>query len=219
MQCYGEAWLELGRLYASKGDTNAARRYFVRAHTFARRAGLRKLRGHARHGLMRAAMAGDDYGAALHHGTMALREFRHDRERVDVVHDCAAVLLRQNPVDNAAACLGMLWEIIPSRRAGAERIASLLLVVRAAAVTGAADMLADAWFDAVHSIDLLGESCGSARLLLDLARAGSEAPGIDPARADEVARRAFNMAARVNDRAVALQADELRRELAGRGAP
>lgn len=66
---------------------------------------------------------------------------------------------------------------------------------------------------------LLYDPAYSARLLLDLARAGSQAPGIDPARTDEVARRAFTMAVHVNDRAVALQADALLKELAGRVAP
>jgi hypothetical protein len=107
----------------------------------------------------------------------------------------------------------MLRSVLPLRRAGAERIATLTLLVSAAGHAGQSDVLSDAWFDAVRALDRLDDSRDAARMLLDLARAASEAPGIDAGRIGDMARRAFNMAARVDDRTLAQEADAFRQEL------
>ncbi|HET7232438.1 MAG TPA: tetratricopeptide repeat protein [Longimicrobium sp.] len=210
---YGNALLALGRLHESKDDVERARRSYRRALTLGRRAGLRTLRAHARHGLMRMAARAGDLETARLHGESALRELGDGHAAALVIHDIAAVMLQQDPHANGATCLAMLRGIVPGRRAGVERISTLVLLVRAAGYAGEVDTLANAWFDAVSAIGRLGESPDAARLLLDLARTGSEAPGIDAAHTQDVARRAFAMAARVNDRAIAEEADTLRKEI------
>lgn len=210
---YAEAWLELGRLDELRGDMEAAGRGFKRAAAVSRRKGLRSVRAHAYHGLLRAAAMLGEYEAAKRHADKALRLFADHREHTHVVHDLAAMMLREDPQANARECSSMLRTIVPLRRCGVDRISSLTLLVRAAGYARDAGVLSDAWFDAVRAIERLDDSREAARLLLDLARAGSEAPGIDAVRVADIARRAFNMAARVGDRSIAQEADSFRQEL------
>jgi tetratricopeptide (TPR) repeat protein len=191
----------------------AAGQAFKRAAAVSRRKGLRSVRARAYHGLLRVAAMLGEYEAAKRHADKALRLFADHREHTHVVHDTVAMMLWEDPEANAKECSNMLRAMIPLRRSGVDRISSLTLLVRAAGYARDAGVLPDAWFDAVRAIERLDDSREAARLLLDLARAGSEAPGIDAARIADIARRAFNMAARVDDRPLAHEADTFRQEL------
>ena len=103
--------------------------------------------------------------------------------------------------------------MLPLRRSGSDRIATLTLLVRAAGYAGQDAILADAWFDAARAIERLDTSPDTARRLLDLARAGRDTRGMDAARVAEVARQAYHMAVRVEDRPLALEAEAFRLEL------
>lgn len=107
----------------------------------------------------------------------------------------------------------MLRAVLPLRRSGADRIATLTLLVHAAGYAGQDAILADAWFDAVGAIERLDSSRAAARRLLDLARTGRDTPGMEAARVTEAARMAFNVATRMGDRQLALEAEAFRLEL------
>ncbi|HEU4561771.1 MAG TPA: hypothetical protein VFS20_28360 [Longimicrobium sp.] len=211
---YAEAWLELGWLHASRGETESAGRAFKSALRVSRRNGrLRHVRARAHYGMMRVLAAAGDYTDAKLHGAKSLRWFGEHRERTGVTHDLAALMMEQEPVENAWECSEMLQSVLPLRRSGADRIATLTLLVRAAGYAGQDAIVADAWFNAVHVLERLDGSPDKARRLLDLARAGRAAPGMDTGRVAAVARLAFDVAVRVDDRQMALEAEAFRLEL------
>jgi hypothetical protein len=143
---------------------------------------------------------------------LSLRWYGSHRKHTEVTHDLAALMMEQDPVANARLCSEMLRSVLPLRRSGADRIATLTLLVRAAGYAGQDAIVADAWFDAARAIDGLDASPGTARRLLDLARAGCDTR-MDTARVAEVARLAFHTAVRVDDSLLALEAEAFRLEL------
>lgn len=210
---HADAWLELGWLHASRSETEPAGRAFMRALKVSKRKGVRRVRARAHYGMMRVLAAVADYEGAKRHGAIALRWYGDHREHTGVTHELAALMMEQDPVANARECSEMLRSVLPLRRSGADRIATLTLLVRAAGYAGEDAILADTWFDAVHALERLGDSPDKARRLLDLARAGREAPGIDTARVAAVALLGFDVAARVDDRQMALETEAFRLEL------
>jgi tetratricopeptide (TPR) repeat protein len=209
---YAEAWLELGWLHASQGATENATFALKRALKVSARHGVRHVRARAHYGMMRVLSAVADYEAARRHGAMSLRWYGGHREHTGVTHELAALMMEQDPVANASECSKMLRSVLPLRRSGADRIATLTLLVRAAGYAGQDAIVADAWFDAARAIDGLGASPDAAHRLLDLARAGCDTR-MDTARVAEVARLAFHMAVRVDDRPLAQDAEAFRLEL------
>ncbi|HEU4561031.1 MAG TPA: hypothetical protein VFS20_24480 [Longimicrobium sp.] len=214
--CPAEAarYVQAGRLLVRyRRHTAADRRAFNRALKVSKRKGVRRVRARAHYGMMRVLAAVADYEGAKRHGATALRWFGDRRERIGVTHDLAALMMEQDSVANAWECSAMLRAVLPLRRSGADRIATLTLLVRAAGYAGQDAILADAWFDAVRAIGRLDDSPDAARHLLNLARTGRDTPGMEVARVMEAARLAFDVATRVADRQLALAADAFRLEL------
>lgn len=199
---YGEAMVELGRLSSRQRHGEAARRSFLTALRAARRFGLRSTTAHASHGLFRLAVSEGDYPAAELHAGRAIRAFgRQHPELPQLLHERAELLVQQG---EWKAALPRLQTLLPGRKTVAERVETLLLIIRAAAHSGDTAALHDAWFDAWSVIHASGQNVATVRAALALARATVEAG--EDTRADEAARRALALASRLKERTLAGEA-------------
>jgi tetratricopeptide (TPR) repeat protein len=190
-------------LHSGSDQTARARQCFITAIRSARRHGMGTTRGEAYHELFILAFAAGEYGIADRYAQRALRLLGKRHSRIPSLrHSYANLILRHG--ENAAAAIGMLDAVLPSRRTAMERIETLLLLVEATGRAEARERFTRAWIDALTAIERLGESQPAARYLLDLAQIGS---GLGEAnRAVHAARRAMAVASHIRDHGMKEQA-------------
>lgn len=195
---YAIASVELGRAALAAGKTEEARALFQLAARVGKRNGLRVARGLAHHGHGLAYEAEGCLDNAEKHLKVALRLLgKVEHPRVPAIrHDLAGLLLCRGDGEASSAALRILSALLPHRTQPGERIATLFMMIRAAAGATQAepDELRNFWFEAVALLDELGETPEAGRLLLELARITAGA--LDGRRADELARRAQRIGAR-----------------------
>jgi tetratricopeptide (TPR) repeat protein len=209
---YGNAFLELGWQADRNGEPRRARARYTRALRTARRYGDAGVRAHALHGLFRVAAAASEFDDAERFVRAALRYFGPDHPlRPTVLHEYAELVLSQATAGLADVreagllVVQLVSAILPDRTTESERIASLLLLIRAASFAKDVLVLENAWFDAVTAIETLGETREAGRHLMELARTAAEI--LEERRAYEIAHRAHAVAIRVRDRALAEEVD------------
>lgn len=190
-------------LHSGSDQTARARQCFITAIRSARRHGMGTTRGEAYHELFMLAFAAGEYGIADRYAQRALRLLGKRHSRIPSLrHSYANLMLRHG--ENAAAAIGMLDAVLPSRRTATERIETLLLLVEATGRAEDRERFPRAWIDALTAIERLGESQPAARYLLDLAQIGSGMGETN--RAVHAARRAMAVASHVRDHALKDQA-------------
>jgi tetratricopeptide (TPR) repeat protein len=173
-----------------------ARQCFITAARTARRHGMRTTGGEAYHELFLLAFAAGHFGIADRYAKKALRLLgKHHSRNPSLRHAYASLMLRHS--ENVVAAIQMLEAVLPSRRTTPERIETLLLLVEAAGRAKDEERFQKGWYDALSTIERLGESPAAARHLLSLAQVGMELG--EETRAIHAARRAFSLAAHVRD--------------------
>jgi tetratricopeptide (TPR) repeat protein len=166
---YAEAHMGLGHWYTDRGNRDRAREHFLKALRRARRTGLHEIRRRASHALFRLAALRGDRNMAERYGRFAVLGLgRGHPEYVAVRQEIASYWIREGRVDLA---LPLLRGMVKSRLAPADRISTMILLVRAGAAAPDRSGLEDAWQSAVALIDRQGETEHTARQLLELARA------------------------------------------------
>ena len=120
----------------------------------------------------------------------------------------SAVVTNTGHAASSPATAATLCEIEAIELVSVSRGSSASQAVSSRAVSAAGSCASTS----TRAIDGLDASPDTARRLLDLARAGCDTR-MDTARVAEVARLAFHMAVRVDDRPLALEAEAFRLEL------
>jgi tetratricopeptide (TPR) repeat protein len=169
-ESYALAYVDLGALYAKRGDAEAARRHYARAARTARRSGYPAVRSAALHGLFVLEMEQGRLDQAEVYARKALRAYgaEHPR-RPELLHDVARLwVARERP----GRALSMLKKLLPGRGEGQDRAFTLALLARAAAESGDRGEYEEAWSTAWLAVDY-DLSGTHSPALLELARAAA----------------------------------------------
>jgi len=143
---YAQAYVELGLLYARRGEGGPAYRYYVQALRAARRHGMMELRGIALHGLLRLTMRRGDLDEAERIGRAALRAFGRTHPRVgELLFDMSELWVRKEQYGRA---IPVLQRLVPTRIDPVERAQTLAFLAHAAAGTGDLHLYQESWLDA-----------------------------------------------------------------------
>ncbi len=169
---YAAAYVEMGALYARRGQPAQAHRFYVQGLRAARRHGLVLTRGAALHGMLRLAMETGALEEGERYARAAIRAFGSGNPRMpELVHDVAYLWVRR---ENYVRAIPMLQRLLPSRVEPVERALTLALLARAAAGDGNKKLYQEAWMDAWAIINRrFGEEEKHGRALLELARASA----------------------------------------------
>ena len=206
---HGAARLNLGRLYALRGDLTASRDCLLVGLRVARRHKLDRLRGRIALELFRVCRMNADHRGAvrysrvaqrfLHPGGAAVRELRREVAEfwIETGEPCRAVRLLQR----AAV----------ARHPVEDRIACTVLLVRAAGAAQDRAAVDTAWDTATVLIRAQGETNATARQLLALAEAA--AGHIERCRVATVADQAAGEARRRGDEATVAAAEAVLRRI------
>jgi tetratricopeptide (TPR) repeat protein len=212
---YAQAYVEMGILYARRGQLDTAERYLLQGLRASRRHGLIAVRGAALHALLNLAMETGALEEADRYARGALRAYGRGHPRTaELVHDMAVLWVRAGVYDRAVAAL---QKLLPTRVDPVERALSLAMLAHAAA--GADDPLLyqESWMDAWAMIHRRpGEEHRHARALLELARASALRK--DWAHVEQAVRVATTATSPHTDEAVSRQVEELAAALRQRRA-
>lgn len=171
-ETYGFAFIQLGSLHISRGDTPRGQRYLWRALRAARRHGVRDVRGGALHALFLQAASEGSHEVAERFARGAIRAYgRRHPVYPRLMHDVAAMLVAREAHGRA---MPLLNRLLPFRRAPAEHAATLALLARAAAGLGDRRTFEHAWSRAWSLLELLEPQDPAPGILADLARAASQ---------------------------------------------
>ncbi|HEX8695255.1 MAG TPA: hypothetical protein VF746_22780 [Longimicrobium sp.] len=201
---YALAYVDLGALYARRGNAQAAERYYVQALRAARRHGLTPVRGAARHGLLLLALESGALDDAERHARDAARAYGRGHPRLpELEHDMAYLWVSRG---SFARAVPMLHKLLPSRVEPVERSLTLAVLARAAAGAGDRRLYQEAWSDAWSIVVRKpGEEGKHARALLELARAAGQCR--DWPHMEQAGRLALSVAS--GEAAIAAQVEEL----------
>jgi tetratricopeptide (TPR) repeat protein len=182
---YGWAYVDLGRLYRSRGKRNAAVRCYQTAMRTARRTGYMTVRAAALHGLMLASIELRDFDRAEQFAKAAQRAYGRESPGLPgLLHDKAYLLIMMERYDRATP---ILQRLLPARTDPEDRAFTLALIARATAGTGDTEAYRAAWSDAWMLLTRPGGSPEDGeRILLELSRAATAAK--DRPRMDQAVR-------------------------------
>lgn len=203
---YAQCYVDLGVLYARRGEPSGAQKFYVMGVRAARRHGLMAVRGAALHGLLLLALEAGDLDAAERFARSAMRAYGRGHPKLpELVHDIAYLWVSREQYTRA---LPMLLKLLPTRVEPAERALTLAILARAAAGAGDLQRYQEAWLDAwAIIIRRPGEEERYPRPLLELTRAAAllrDAPHVEQA-----ARLALAAASRQGERRIASQVEDL----------
>ena len=203
---YAQAYVELGVLYARRGEAPPAQRYYIMAVRAARRHGLMAVRGAALHGLLLLALEAGELEVAERYARGAMRAYGRGHPRLpELVHDIAYLWVSRGQY---ARAVPMLQKLLPSRVEPAERTLTLSILARAAAGAGDTRLYQEAWSDAWSLIHRRpGEEDRYPRPLLELTRAAALLR--DTPRVEQATRLALSAGGRPSERAITQQVEEL----------
>ncbi|HYH83120.1 MAG TPA: hypothetical protein VEX86_25215 [Longimicrobium sp.] len=203
---YSEAYVELGVLYARRGQPGPAHRYYVQGLRAARRHGMIQVRGSALHGMLLLAMESAALDDAERYGRAAMRAYGRGHARLpELVHDMAYLAVRR---EQYARAIPMLKKLLPTRVEPVERATTLSILSRAAAGVGDRPLYEESWMDAWTLINRRpGHEEKHSRALLELARA-STAIGDWP-HVEQAVRLATDSMSRHREPIIAAQVEEL----------
>lgn len=204
---YAEAFVELGALYAGRGNRAGARRFLLRALRAGRRHALPEMRGRALHALFLLALDAGRPDEAERFARGAVRAYGREHPRLpQLLHDVASLWVAQ---ESHARALPMLQRLLPLRRDAAERAATLALLARAAAGAGEVRAAGEAWTAAWEQVQALGDHPALPATLADLARAAA-AVG-DWGRLEQAVRRAIRAGVRRGEAHLPADVEQLAR--------
>lgn len=204
---YAEAFVELGALYARRGNRAGARRFLLRALRAGRRRALPEMRGRALHALFLLALDAGWPDEAERFARGAVRAYGREHPRLpQLLHDVASLWVGQGSHGRA---LPMLQKLLPLRTDLAERTATLALLARAAAGAGEVRTAGDAWTCAWENVPDMGDHQAVAAALADLARAAA-ATG-DWERLEQAVRRAIRAGVRSGEAHLPADVEQLAR--------
>jgi tetratricopeptide (TPR) repeat protein len=203
---YAHAYVELGGLYARRGQAGTAQRYLVQGLRAARRHGLIMIRGSALHGLLLLALESGALDDAERYARGAMRAYGRGNPRLpELVHDVAYLWVRR---ENYARALPMLQKLLPSRVEPVERALTLAILARAAAGAGDLRQYQESWMDAWAVINRHPQEAGKhARALLEMARGSAIAR--DWPHVEQAVRLASASLSPQSEASVAAQVEEL----------
>jgi tetratricopeptide (TPR) repeat protein len=203
---YAQAYVELGGLYARRGQAGTAQRYLVQGLRAARRHGLIMIRGSALHGLLLLALESGALDDAERYARGAMRAYGRGNPRLpELVHDVAYLWVRR---ENYARALPMLQKLLPSRVEPVERALTLAILARAAAGAGDLRQYQESWMDAWAVINRHPQEAGKhARALLEMARGSAIAR--DWPHVEQAVRLASASLSPQSEASVAAQVEEL----------
>ena len=203
---YAQAWVELGSLYARRGQTGMAQRYFVQGLRAARRHGLIMIRGGALHGLLLLALESGALDDAERFARGAMRAYGRGNPRLpELVHDVAYLWVRREHYGRA---IPMLQKLLPTRVEAVERALTLAILARAAAGMGDGRLYQESWMDAWTVINRHPQDAGKhARALLEMARGSAIAK--DWNHVEQAVRLASASVSPQTEAGVAAQVEEL----------
>jgi tetratricopeptide (TPR) repeat protein len=212
-EAYAQAYVDMGTLYARRGQPAMAHRFFVQGLRAAKRHGLLLIRGAALHGMLRLAMEAGEHEDAERYARGAMRAYGRGHPRLpELVHDVAYLWVSRESYGRA---IPMLQKLLPARVEPVERALTLSILARAAAGDDNPRLYQEAWMDAWAIINRRpDEADRHARALLELARASALCR--DWAHVEQAVRLASSAATRHTERAVATQVDELAASLRSR---
>ena len=201
---YSQAYVELGGLYARRGDAAGAQKLYVMGMRAARRHGLMGIRGTALHGLLVLALEGNQLEEAERYARGAMRAYGRGHPRLhELMHDVAYLQVGRG---NHARALPMLQKLLPTRAEPGERAFTLSVLARAAAGVRDVRLYQEAWSDAWSVINRSpGEEEKHPRALLELTRASASFG--DWSHMEQAARLALAAAARQKEPRVAAQVE------------
>jgi tetratricopeptide (TPR) repeat protein len=203
---YANAYVELGTLYARRGEAAASQRYYVQAVRAARRHGLIAVRGAALHGLLLLSVEAGELEEAERLARAAMRAYGRGHPRLpELVHDVAYLWVCR---DQNARAVAMLQKLLPARVDPEERAFTLSVLARAAAGLGDVELYREAWSDAWSLVNRHpGREDRHARALLELARAATRLR--DWPRVEQATRLGLAVAERRGEPRMAAQVEEL----------
>jgi tetratricopeptide (TPR) repeat protein len=213
---YAQAYVELGGLYARRGQAVLAQRFFVQGLRASRRHGLIAVRGSSLHGLLMLAVEAGALDEAERYARGAMRAYGRGHPRLpELVHDVAYLWVRR---EGYARAIPMLQKLLPARVEPVERALTLAILARAAAGAGDTRLYQESWMDAWTVINRRPEEAGKhGRALLEMARGSVVAR--DWNHVEQAVRLANASVSPQSERAVATQVEELAAELRRRKVP
>lgn len=203
---YAQAYVEMGSLYARRGQPGTAHRYYVQGLRAARRHGLLLIRGAALHGMLLLALEAGLLDDAERYARGAMRAYGRGHPRLsELLHDVAYLFVRKESYSRAVP---MLQKLLPARVEPVERALTLAILAHAAAGDANLRLYQEAWLDSWSLINRLpAETERHARALLELARASTLFR--DWAHVEQAVRLATSVSTRHTEPVLAAQVEEL----------
>ncbi|HEX8242067.1 MAG TPA: hypothetical protein VF541_01180 [Longimicrobium sp.] len=203
---YAQAYVEMGTLYARRGQPGMAHRFYVKGYRAARRHGLLIIRGSALHGMLLLAMEGNALEDAERYARGAMRAYGRGHPKLaELLHDMAYLWVRR---ENYGRAIPLLQKLLPARVEPVERAYTLSILARAAAGDGNARLYQEAWMDAWSIINRRpGHEHRHAPALLELARASTLCR--DSMHVEQAVRLAISAVPPHGESSLAAQVDEL----------
>jgi len=215
-EAYAQAYVELGGLYARRGQAALAQRFFVQGLRASRRHGLIAVRGSALHGLLMLAVEAGALDEAERYARGAMRAYGRGHPRLpELVHDVAYLWVRRESYGRA---IPMLQKLLPARVEPVERALTLAILARAAAGAEDTRLYQESWMDAWTVINRRPEEAGKhGRALLEMARGSVVAR--DWNHVEQAVRLASSAVSPQSEGAVAKQVEELAAAMRQRKVP
>jgi tetratricopeptide (TPR) repeat protein len=203
---YALACVELGGLFARRGDSAGAQRFHVQGLRASRRHGLIAVRGAALHGLLMLALEAGALDEAERYARGAMRAYGRGHPRLpELVHDVAYLWVRREAYGRA---IPMLQKLLPTRVEAVDRALTLAILARAAAGAGDTRLYQEGWMDAWTVITRAPSEVGKhGRALLEMARGAALMR--DWQHVEQAVRLASTAVPADAERAVARQVEEL----------
>lgn len=203
---YAKGYVEMGTLYARRGQPGMAHRFYVKGLRAARRHGLLIIRGSALHGMLLLALEANALEDADRYARAAMRAYGRGHPKLpELVHDVAYLWVRR---ENYGRAIPTLQKLLPTRVEPEERALTLSILARAAAGDGNQRLYQESWMDAWSIINRRpGHEHGHARALLELARASTLCR--DWAHVEQAVRLATSFATPPAGPELAVQVEEL----------